>query len=178
MKVLVHICCAPCFAYPHQHLEDMGHTVTGYWYNPNIHPTLEYNARRNALDVYAKLENVDIVFGEYDILGYMTAAVTAMNNNRRCESCYHIRLSATAQYAHEHNYDAFTTTMLVSHQQKHNSIRDIGEQVANEWKVPFYYEDFRSGWPQGRAIAIQYGLYRQKYCGCLFSEWERYRSIV
>jgi len=178
MNVLVHVCCAPCFAYPHKRLEELGHKVTGYWYNPNIHPTLEYKARRNALDIYTELENVDVVCGEYDIVGYMTAAITAMENNRRCESCYHMRLSTTARYAREHNYDAFTTTMLVSHQQKHNKIRDIGEEVANACKVPFYYEDFRTGWQQGRAIATQYGLYRQKYCGCLFSEWERYRDII
>ena len=178
MNVLVHVCCAPCFAYPHKRLEELGHTVTGYWYNPNIHPTMEYKARRSALTAYAKLEGVEIVYGKYDLLEYMAKAVIAQQNDQRCKACYYYRLKATAQYAHHSNFDAFTTTMLVSHQQRHDTIRDIGYEIADEQDVAFLYEDFRVGWSQGRAIATQYGLYRQKYCGCLFSEWERYRNLL
>lgn len=178
MRVLIHICCAPCFAYPHKHLRERGHEVVGFWYNPNVHPTLEYRARRDAVERYAELEGVKVLYGEYDLPDYMAMAVAALQEGRRCEACYEYRLKAAFEHARQQGFDAVTTTLLVSHQQKHQTIRDTGERLSGEYGIPFLYEDFREGWDQGRAIATQYGLYRQKYCGCLFSEWERYRNLL
>ena len=179
MQILVHICCAPCFAYPHKRLLEEGHSVVGYWYNPNIHPSMEYKARMDSVKKYASLENVDVVYANYDLFSYLSNAVKVMEKERdRCVACYEYRLKKTGEYAKENGFDAFTTTLLVSHQQKHEKIREIGESVSKKVGIPFHYEDFRKGWNQGKAIATQYGLYRQKYCGCIFSEWERYRGTL
>ncbi len=177
MHILVHICCAPCFAYPHKKLLEEGHEVTGFWYNPNVHPFMEYKAREDAVKKYSSLENVEVIYGEYDLFEYLKESIKAMENGERCKKCYEYRLKRTAEYAKKEGYDAFTTTLLVSHHQKHNEIKQIGETISEKHKIPFYYEDFRQGWDQGKAIASQYSLYRQKYCGCIFSEWERYRSL-
>lgn len=181
MATLVHICCAPCFAYPHKKLHEEGHQVVGFWYNPNIHPYMECRAREEAVKKYASLEDVEVHYGDYDLLPYLEESIAAMNGGgqrERCQRCYRYRLAATAQHAADNGFDAFTSTLLVSHQQQHAALRDIGEELASRHRVPFHYQDFREGWNQGKAIATQYGLYRQKYCGCLFSEWERYRSSL
>ncbi len=176
MHILVHICCAPCFAYPHKKLKEEGHEVVGFWYNPNIHPFLEYKAREDAVKKYALLEDVEVTYAEYDLFPYLQKAIKAMEKGERCTQCYEYRLEKTATYAKEKGYDAFTTTMLVSHHQKHNEIKKIGVMLSEKHNIPFHYADFREGWSQGKAITSQYSLYRQKYCGCIFSEWERYRT--
>lgn len=181
MAVLVHICCAPCFAYPHKKLREEGHDVVGFWYNPNVHPYMEYRAREDAVEKYASLENVEMVYGDYDLQPYLEMSLAAMRDGgrrERCQQCYRYRLEKTARYAADNGFDAFTSTLLVSHHQQHAAIKDIGEELASQHDVPFHYRDFREGWDQGKAIATQYGLYRQKYCGCLFSEWERYRGSL
>jgi len=181
MAVLVHICCAPCFAFPHKKLREDGHEVVGFWYNPNVHPYMEYRAREDAVKKYVSLEDVEVHYGGYDLLPYLEKSLAAMREggrHERCKRCYHVRLEATAEHAADNGFDAFTSTLLVSHHQQHDAVRDIGEELAGRYEVPFHYQDFRDGWDQGKAIATQYGLYRQKYCGCLFSEWERYRGSL
>lgn len=181
MATLVHICCAPCFAYPHKKLREEGREVVGFWYNPNVHPYMEYRAREDAVKKFASLEEVEVVYGDYDLLPYLEASLAAMREDgrrERCQRCYRYRLAETARYAAEHDFDAFTSTLMVSHQQQHAAVKNIGEELSARHEVPFHYEDFRQGWDQGKAIATQYGLYRQKYCGCLFSEWERYRNSL
>jgi predicted adenine nucleotide alpha hydrolase (AANH) superfamily ATPase len=92
----------------------------------------------------------------------------------RCRFCYHLRLFAAARAAKEGKFDAFTSSLLYSKYQKHELIREIGEQAALEAGLPFYYEDFRQGWQAGQARSKELGLYRQQYCGCIYSERERY----
>ena len=181
MVVLVHICCAPCFAFPHKKLLEDGHDVVGFWYNPNVHPYMEYCARQDAVKKYSLLEDVEIHYGNYDLLAYLEQSLATMKHGGRrdrCQHCYRYRLDATARHAADNDFDAFTSTLLVSHHQQHEAVRDIGVELAERYGVPFHYEDFRDGWDQGKAIAVQYGLYRQKYCGCIFSEWERYRDSL
>ena len=174
MKILIHICCAPCFAYPHNSLDVKGHEVVGYWYNPNIHPYMEYKAREDALKKYATIENVEVIYDDYPFIDYLKMQINNIEGPTRCKHCYLFRLEKTAMYAKDHAFDAFTSTLLASPHQSHKNIKKIGENVSDQYDIMFYYEDFRLGWNQNRAIAKTHGLYSQRYCGCLISEWERF----
>ncbi len=172
MRILVHICCAPCFTYPHKRLIEKGHEVTGFFYNPNIHPYSEYKNRMDALQKYAELKSTRIIYNsDYELENYLRGALGAKN---RCEFCYNCRLSETAKTASSLGFDAFTTTLLISPYQKHEMLVDAGEKAADENSIEFYYEDFRDGYRESREIAKSMELYMQKYCGCIFSEKERY----
>ena len=98
--------------------------------------------------------------------------------NRCGNYCYPVRLAKTAKYAKEHGYDAFSTTLLVSPYQKHELICEIAEKIAKQYDIPFLYRDFRVGFREGQAKAREIGLYMQKYCGCIFSEEDRYRKKI
>jgi hypothetical protein len=174
MNVLVHVCCAPCFAYPLYRLRQLEHDVAGFWFNPNIHPYMEYRARREALEKFAELEGVDIIYESYDPVPFLRTLVQHPDRPGRCRLCYAHRLEATAQRARKRGFDAFTTTLLVSEHQNHRAVRQAGEEAARRHGVSFLYEDFRTGNREGAAVTKTYGLYRQKYCGCLLSEWERF----
>jgi hypothetical protein len=96
------------------------------------------------------------------------------NEDSRCSICYEIRLTAAAEHAKAVGAEAFTSTLLYSRYQKHEKIRRIGEKLAGQHGIPFYYEDFREGWQQGIDMSKEMELYRQSYCGCIYSEQERY----
>ncbi len=173
MKLLVHVCCAPCFCFTDKRLKEEGHEVTGFFYNPNIHPAAEFSLRLEALRKYSELKGTPVVFrGEYSPLEIERWAKSAFSGEPRCAGCYDIRLREAAIYAKENKFDAFTTTLLYSIYQKHDLIRATCERIALEVGIPFFYEDFRPGWREGIAISKELGLYRQKYCGCFLSEAE------
>ena len=174
MKLLVHICCAPCFAYPYERLVEEGYDVVGFWYNPNVHPYMEYKAREESLKKFAEIEGVEVIYSDYDFIDYLKMQLQVTERPERCERCYAYRLEKTAKYAKQNGFDAFTTTLLVSHHQYHEAIKKVGNEIGEKYDIPFYYEDFREGLHRGNAVAKAYGLYRQKYCGCLISEWERF----
>lgn len=171
MQILIHICCAPCFTYPHKRLLEEGHDVVGLFYNPNIHPYTEYKNRLEALEKYAGIKAANVVYKNYDMESYLRGALAAGD---RCEYCYTCRLAEAARTASVLGFDAFTTTLLISPYQKHDMLAKVGEKTANEYGIDFYYEDFREGYKESREIARALGLYMQKYCGCIFSEKERY----
>jgi len=172
MQILVHICCAPCFTYPHKKLVEEGHDVTGFFYNPNIHPYLEYKNRLESLERYAELKGTRIIYkNDYALENYLRGALGAED---RCKFCYTCRLTEAARTANALGFDAFTTTLLISPYQKHELLMAAGEKAADEHSIEFYYEDFRDGYKESREIARSIGLYMQKYCGCIFSEKERY----
>ena len=177
MRMLVHICCAPCYVPIHKRLNNEGHNAVGFWYNPNIHPFMEYRARLEALMKYQKIENIEIIYkDEYNLKEFLKGQINADN---RCKFCYNQRLNETAKTAKEKNFDAFTTTLLESPFQKHELIKSIGESIGKENNIRFYYEDFRELHEQGKKEASSLSLYRQRYCGCIFSEKERFgRKIV
>jgi len=173
MTLLLHMCCGPCTAYPLAVLRAEGYSLRGFFYNPNIHPFQEFKRRLAAMETLAERERVDVLFcREYGLTEYLRRVV--FHEEDRCAICYEMRLAATAAYAREIRADAFTTTLLYSRYQKHDLIRRKAEQVAEQYKVPFYYRDFRDGWQQGIDMAMEMGLYRQPYCGCIYSEQERY----
>jgi predicted adenine nucleotide alpha hydrolase (AANH) superfamily ATPase len=172
MQILVHVCCAPCFTYLHKRLLEDGHDVVGFFYNPNIHPYLEYRNRLESLEKYAEIKGTKVIYkNDYDIEGYLRGALSV---DERCKFCYTCRLTEAAKTAHLLGCDAFTTTLLISPFQKHEMLSRIGEKTADEYGIEFYYEDFREGYRESREIAKALELYMQKYCGCIFSEKERY----
>lgn len=178
MKLLLYTCCAPCSIYCIDTLRNEQIEPTLYWYNPNIHPYTEYKARRDTLKEYAKRIDVQAVFEEEYGLQEFTKQVIGNLENRCSQYCYQVRLEKTVQYAKEHGYDAFSTTLLISPYQNHEALKQIGETLAKQYGISFLYRDFRIGFRQGQQIARELGLYMQKYCGCIFSEEERYTKQI
>lgn len=174
MKLLLHTCCAPCSVYCIDSLREEGIEPTVYWFNPNIHPYMEYKARRDCLKEYTNLIGVEAIFEEnYGLRDFCKNVIEDLDN--RCSDyCYPVRLEQTAKYAKENGYDSISTTLLVSPYQKHEVIHELGDKIAKEYGLKFVYRDFRVGFRQGQAKARELGLYMQKYCGCVFSEEMRY----
>lgn len=175
MKILLHVCCGPCGLFPVQDLLKQGHDVTGYYYNPNIHPYQEYVRRREGAEKMARqLRFPLVVADEYHPEFYFREV--SFKEQKRCGICYLLRLRETATRARDEGYDGFTTSLLVSPWQRHDLLHQVGEAVAADAGVPFLYCDWRKGFSEGRRQAKAMGLYRQQYCGCLFSEQERYEG--
>jgi predicted adenine nucleotide alpha hydrolase (AANH) superfamily ATPase len=173
MRILLHTCCGPCALFPLQQLRSAGHDVTGFFYNHNIHPYQEYARRRDAAVQMAEQEALPLILrDDYDLEGFL--ANVAAEPGTRCSYCYSSRLRAAAEEAAAGNFDAFTASLLYSRYQKHDEIKALGEQLGEELGVPFYYQDFRTGWQEGIRLSKEKGLYRQQYCGCIYSEKERY----
>jgi predicted adenine nucleotide alpha hydrolase (AANH) superfamily ATPase len=173
MKILLHICCAPCTIYPLRILRGEGMTLKGLFFNPNIHPYLEYKKRLDTVREYTAREGLEVAVAEgYPIEDFLQK--TSTMGRDRCRHCYEVRLRYTAEQARKGLFDAFTTTLLYSRFQKHDLIRTTGECIAQEFDIPFFYNDFRAGWEEGIRLSKDKGLYRQKYCGCIFSEKERF----
>ncbi|MDA8124523.1 MAG: epoxyqueuosine reductase QueH [Deltaproteobacteria bacterium] len=176
MKILLHICCAPCTIYPLRILREGGDEVSGLYYNPNIHPYMEYRRRWEALEPYAEREGLSVIREEgYPLETFLRQV--AFREEARCQSCYELRLKNTARLAAQRGFDAFTSTLLYSRFQKHDLIRSVGEAVARAQGIAFLYRDFRDGWSEGVRISKELGMYRQPYCGCIYSEKERYCPI-
>jgi predicted adenine nucleotide alpha hydrolase (AANH) superfamily ATPase len=116
-----------------------------------------------------------IVSGEYKMIDHIRAV--AGHEANRCPICYRMRLEQTAEAARKNGFDAFTTTLLVSPYQDHEQIVQIANHIAKNAGVDFYYEDFRPGFREGHRISKEMGLYHQPYCGCIYSEWERYAKF-
>ena len=172
-KLLVHICCAPCFVAPYFHLKEEGFEVHGFWFNHNIHPYQEYRKRLETLQNFVSEENIPlIVKDEYELEDFLRKA--AFRESERCYTCYYDRLKYAAIVARKGNFDAFTTTLLYSKFQKHELIKTIGEALGKEYGIPFFYRDFREYWKEGIELSKQKGMYRQQYCGCIYSERDRY----
>ena len=172
-RLLLHICCAPCATYTVRRLRDEGADVTGHWYNPNIHPYGEHERRREALVGYARDIELPVIWEPgYDMPAFLRAVVGDERYRQRCEVCYRIRLERTAQAAAQGGFELYTTTLLISPYQDVEAIRRIGDELAGCYGVGFYVENLRRGFAESHRLAREAGLYRQKYCGCLYSEWE------
>jgi len=156
-------------------LRSEGVEPVGFWYNPNIHPFTEYRARRNCLREYAK--SIDLTLVEQDEYGLRTFVKAVCGDiDGRCSYCYACRLAETAQYAAEHGFDSFCTTLTVSPYQNTPLIFETGKRVGERYGVTFLPLDFSPHYREGQAEARSLGLYMQKYCGCVFSEEDRYRK--
>lgn len=173
MKILLHACCGPCACYPTEKLRADSKDFDILYFNPNIHPYKEFKQRLSTLMEFCKKQQIELfVDKEYSLEECVRGMLS--EPNIRCAYCYRMRLRYAAQFAKEHGYDAFSTTLLVSPYQKHALIIKEAEAAAAEFDIPFYYEDFREGYQRGVDISLELGLYRQQYCGCVFSERDRY----
>ena len=165
-QTLMHTCSAPCsLACIHQLRSEWIEPVS-YWFNPNIHPYQEYKARRDTLMAYAPTIGMELIVQEnYGLRDFCRAV--AGDIGRRCGHCYTVRLEQTARFAAENGFASFTSTLFVSPYQQHERMAEIAEEMARRYGVRFLYRDFRPGFRAG-----------QKYCGCVFSEEERYQKQI
>lgn len=168
-KILIHTCCAPCLIWPQKILKEKGFGVTGFFYNPNIHPQEEYQRRRDAVEKLNQISGAEMIYPGYDPNEYYQAIGNQKEGKERCLICWSLRLRKTATFALERGFSQFTTTLLVSPHQDQDSLKKIGQDVSAETKIPFYWEDFRCGYRMAHEQARAQGIYCQKYCGCEFS---------
>ncbi|WP_243372997.1 epoxyqueuosine reductase QueH [Geotalea sp. SG265] len=173
MKILFHICCAPCAIYPIKEMRSNGMEVTGYFFNHNIHPYQEYRRRLETVRQYAEMIDLDVIYRDDYLLEDFLASV-APRPADRCIYCYGSRLAAAAAVAAERGFDAYSSSLLYSRYQKHEEIKELGEKIGERYGIPFHYSDYRRGWKEGIDISKKMGLYRQQYCGCIYSEKDRY----
>jgi len=175
-RILLHICCGPCAIYPIHFLQKQGFEVVGLYYNPNIHPLQEYIRRREALKKVQDIYKIKVIYkdDEYDPNFYFRNVVYRENN--RCFYCYHLRIEKTISIARRGKFQYFSTTLLYSKFQKHEIIKNLCKDLSVGKGVSFFYADFREGWKFGIEESKKYDIYRQQYCGCIYSEYERFKK--
>lgn len=173
MTTLIHICCGNCAIYPVKTLRRLGHNLTGFFFNNNIHPYREFVRRLETAEEYAEQVSLPLICDERYLLEEFLDQV-ALAPQSRCDFCYRSRMEETARKALDEGFDGFTTSLLYSRYQQHEKIREFGEELTRSYGVAFVYEDFRTGWREGIDISKAMDLYRQQYCGCIYSEKDRY----
>jgi predicted adenine nucleotide alpha hydrolase (AANH) superfamily ATPase len=175
MKILLHICCSNCALYPVKMIQSDGHEFSGFWFNPNIHPIEEHTLRLDSLKKLAGEWKLDMLpIDTYTPEKYFEMyKSTNPPSPERCRSCYELRLEKTAEQARANGFEAFTTTLLISPYQDIEGIETIGKTLADKYNVQFYFKDFRPYFREAMNLSKELGLYRQKYCGCIFSREER-----
>jgi predicted adenine nucleotide alpha hydrolase (AANH) superfamily ATPase len=173
MKLLLHVCCGPCAIFPLSVIRQEECEVSGFFFNPNIHPFKEFKKRKEAARQMAGHFHLPMIWeNTYGLVDFLRK--TVFHEHERCPICYDIRLAKTAEYARDNGFDAFSTTLLYSRYQNHQALIDIGQQMADAFGITFYYRDFREGWQEGIDISRSLDLYRQSYCGCIYSEQESF----
>ena len=175
-KILFHTCCSPCACYPVEELKKEGFDVTLFFYNPNIHPHGEYQARLKELKKYlGDFPEVELIEGDYQVEKWfeLTRGLEKEpERGRRCDICYQLRLEQTARFAKNNGYQYFGSSLSISPHKKAEKISSIGAQLAEEFKINFYDRDWKKqdGFKRSCAISRQHGFYRQDYCGCIYSK--------
>ena len=176
-KILLHCCCAPCSLSCVDPLRNEGVDITAFWFNPNIHPFKEYEARRDCLVEFMENEKIPLVVKEdYGLREFVKNVADDIDG--RCVYCYSVRLEETAKYAKENGFDGFTSTLFSSLYQNHELMVKKANELAEKYGIEFYYRDFRPNFREGNQKAREMGLYLQKYCGCIFSEEDRYQKQI
>ena len=175
-SVLVHCCCAHCTAYIVHYWRRQGYEVSTLWYNPNIHPYTEHQHRLEAMRSLAGQMDFPLVITEgYDIIDYFCRVVG--HESERCRYCFRLRLLKTAETAIKMGFNSFTTSLLISPHQEHNLLHETGDRLAREKSVAFLYADLRKRYSDSRRMTKPLSLYRQQYCGCVYSEWEHCTGV-
>jgi len=173
LKLLLHVCCAPCAIYPAKEAKTDNINLTGFFYNPNIQPQTEYEKRKQETENYFKSEKTKLIAPEYDPNIFLKSVNTRGNSSERCKSCWMMRIKKAANFAKENDFDCFTTTLLGSPYQDHEVLRSICSEVEQEESIKFYYKDFRKGFKDAHKLAREKNIYCQNYCGCGFSLIEK-----
>lgn len=184
-RILVHICCGPCSVAPLKYFLEGRAEVCGFFHNPNIHPKKEFLARLDAAKTLARILSLNVIFDEeYRPLPFIKgqkassgdANVKHPPKDSRCLYCYATRLEETAKAAVANGFDAFSSSLLYSTSQRHDEIASLGVDLGRKYGIIFYYKDFRAFWQAGLDESKALGLYRQRYCGCIYSKIERYAN--
>lgn len=179
--LLLHACCAPCSSYVLEYLSTY-FKITVFFYNPNISPETEYVKRVEELhrlvNELPSVYPVDIIDGTYEPEKFYQMAQgleQVPEGGERCFACYRLRLEESAKIAREQGFDYFTTTLSISPLKNAEKLNTIGEELAGTYKVDYLYSDFKkkNGYKRSIELSAQYGLYRQDYCGCIYSKQER-----
>lgn len=173
-KILVHTCCAPCATYSFEKLLADGLNPVGFFYNPNIHPEEEYKRRLDEFIKFAKLKNYPFLIDECDSQVWFEAIKgfeEEKEGGKRCEICFRLRLEKTVICAKENNFVGFTTVLTISPHKNSAVINQIGRELSEKHNIPFLEENFKKndGFKKSLEFSKQYNLYRQQYCGCVFS---------
>ena len=176
-KLLLHSCCAPCSSYVLEYLSDY-FDITVYYYNPNIYPPEEYQKRvaeiRRLTEEMPFKNPVKFIEGRYDPERFFEMAKGLENvpeGGERCFACYRLRLEAAVAYAKEYAFDYFTTTLSISPLKNAGKLNETGEELSDIYKVPHLPSDFKkkNGYKRSIELSSEYHLYRQNYCGCVYS---------
>ena len=174
-RVLLHICCAPDATYPFFYLNGRHYRVTGFFYNPNIHPITEYKKRLKEIVRFSNIVKMPLIIGEYDVkdwFEYIKGTEQEPEGGKRCYLCYKMRLEKTVQVAKKRGFDYFTTTLSISPHKRSDWIFEIGENLEKKYGVKFLKANFkkRNGFKSSVILSRYYKMYRQNYCGCVFSK--------
>lgn len=176
-KLLIHSCCAPCSSYVLEYLSDF-FEITIYYFNPNIYPEEEYFRRvdeqQKLIQAMPLRSEVHFAQGQYDpdqYYSHIKGLEAEPEGGKRCFACYELRLREAAKLAAEHGFDYFTTTLSISPHKNAEKLNEIGQLLATEYKVSYLPSDFkkRNGYKRSIELSKEYNLYRQDYCGCVFS---------
>lgn len=179
-KLLLHVCCGPCSSYVLEYLCNY-FDITCFYYNPNITPKEEYDKRvievKRLIKEASFIKNVDFINWKYDPESFELIAKGLENEKeggKRCKKCYHLRLAETARYAKENGFDYFTTTLSISPYKDAESLNSIGKKLSTEYDVPYLFSDFkkRNGYKRSIELSRDFNLYRQDFCGCIYSKKE------
>lgn len=177
-SLLLHACCAPCSSYVLEYLSDY-FNISVYFYNPNISPESEYSYRveelRRLLTEMPCASAVNFIQGEYNTADFYSVAkeyADEKEGGERCFKCYRLRLEKTAEYAAKNKFDYFTTSLSISPYKNAAKLNEIGNSLANEYGVKYLFSDFKkkNGYKRSIELSKEYGLYRQNYCGCIYSK--------
>ncbi len=176
-KILVHICCGPDALYVMELLKK-DYNVSGFFYNPNIHPAEEYELRLAETRKAAEIVPFPLIVGPYDVDNWyqMTRKyIDEPEKGRRCDICYAYRLKKTAEKAAELHFDCFSTVMSISPMKKANTLNRIGSMFANKYGVSFLEANFKKkdGFHKSVLLSREHNFYRQNYCGCSYSLRDR-----
>jgi predicted adenine nucleotide alpha hydrolase (AANH) superfamily ATPase len=183
--LLIHSCCAPCSSYCLELLSSY-FKITVFYYNPNIYPAEEYQMRsmeqKRFCESFPGKYPITFVEGKYDTNEFYEMAKgleQAKEGGERCYKCYELRLRKTCEYAKAHNFDFFTTTLSISPMKNAKWLNEIGGKLEEEYKISYLYSDFKkkNGYKRSTEISNEYGMYRQYYCGCVYSKTQRDKEI-
>jgi len=185
-KLLIHSCCAPCSSYCLEILSQY-FEITVFYYNPNIYPPEEYEMRveeqARFVEQFPAKHKITFVEGAYDTNRFYDMAKGMEHlkeGGERCFACYELRLRETCEYAKAHGFDFFTTTLSISPLKNAQKLNEIGAALENEYGMKYLYSDFKkqNGYKRSTEISKEYDMYRQYYCGCVFSKKQRDDEIA
>lgn len=180
-RLFLHSCCAPCSSYVLEYLSDY-FEITVFYYNPNISPEEEYEKRvaeqKHLIQELPVRHPIHLVVGNYEperFYALSKGLETVPEGGERCFRCYRLRLEETARMAEEGGYDYFATTLTISPLKNAQKLNEIGEELSGIYKVEHLPSDFKkkNGYKRSVELSTEYGLYRQNYCGCVFSKLEQ-----